>query len=456
MGIAVQCSEADVIPNDVIQKITAIVFEVGNRLRELHKVRQILERTANQSAINGLVIPGFRCFSDCPGSCMLFGELDAHFPDDHWDQVAHQYMLKLQEELNHEPLGGMALFNGAAGVSMAGWALSRGGLRYRKFVEVMNECIIHSCEKNRPHVAQRVGGHVRMGDYDAISGIAGIGRYLLLFKNQPKMRKVLEESLEYLVALTTDIEVDGHSVPGWYISVEEQFLRADQEKYPHGNFNLGLAHGIPGVLSLLSLTLLEQIEVPGQKRAIRKIVNWLRQFQIRVPERTGGYWPSHISWEEQIAGCILTSTHERDGWCYGTPGVGRAIYLAGCALEDVSLKELAIQSFDAVFAQSEEEWQLPAPTFCHGLAGLLHLTQLMFLDTGISRFKAYRQRVLVSLLQKYQPEKEFGFCELEGRGNELYSLDRVGVIDGAAGCALALLAVIKPIRTNWDVMFLVN
>lgn len=439
-----------------IAKIMEIVLEVGNRLSDPNKVRAIVENKGNQTIIDNISLPGFSSFSDYPAICMLFGELGYSFPAGEWDTRAHQYMLKLQDAMNTEPVGELGLFNGAAGMGMAGWALSRGGTRYSTFITRMNDFIVTSCEKKLPLLAQRLGGHVGMGDYDGISGIAGVGRYLLLFKDQPRMRQALEAILEYLVALTADIEVDGHQVPGWYIPVEQQFLAADKEKYPHGNFNLGVAHGIPGPLAVLSLALLHKIEIPGQKMAIRKIVNWLVQFQIQVRGRVGGYWPSHISWEEQITGRIIHSTYERDGWCYGTPGVARSIYLAGCALGEESLQEQAIQAFDAVFLQSEAEWWLPAPTFCHGLAGLLHLTQLMFRETGLPQFPIYRQQVLTSLLGKYQSESAFGFQELQGRDQGLQPLDRVGLIDGTAGCLLTLLGLVRPVKTNWDAMFLVN
>lgn len=429
--------------HEAIAQITKIVLKIGQCL-------------AQPKVVEKFFTAGFRSFSDYPALCIFFGELAAHFPEGEWDQIAHQYMLKLQGVINQEPLDGLGLFGGAPGLGMAGLALANGGTRYSNFIISMNEFIKTSCEERLPWLQQRLGGNVGMGDYDGISGMAGVTRYLLLFKDQPTERRLLRENLQYLVSLTADCKVDGQEVPGWYISVAEQFLPGDQEKYPRGNFNVGMAHGISGVLAVLSVALLHKIQVPGQKLAIKKITNWLRQFQSPVLGRGGSYWPSHISWEEQLAGHVSNQNYDRDGWCYGTPGVARAMYLAGCALQDSGLQELGVQAFAAVFAKSPGEWGLRAPTFCHGAAGLLHLTQLMFLDTGLSRYKVYRQQVLASLLEKYESHCPFGFRELEWQNNELQTVNRVGLINGAVGCALTLLGLLKPIRSNWDVMFLVK
>ena len=67
---------------------------------------------------------------------------------------------------------------------------------------------------------------------------------------------------------------------------------------PIGYFNCGLSHGIPGPLALLSVAYKEGVIVEGQKEAIEKIGSWLMSKVVISSQ--GKYFPTAISWDEQI------------------------------------------------------------------------------------------------------------------------------------------------------------
>ena len=57
----------------------------------------------------------------------------------------------------------------------------------------------------------------------------------------------------------------------------------------------------------------------------------------------------------------------RPSWCYGTPGIARAVQLAAIAVGDVDRQRSAEQAIAACLTDPQP---LTEPGLCHGLAGL--------------------------------------------------------------------------------------
>ena len=106
---------------------------------------------------------------------------------------------------------------------------------------------------------------------------------------------------------------------------------------------------------------------------------WLVRHRSADP--FGANWPTVVPHEPggQSAG---TSRLQSGGWCYGAPGVARAVWLAARALGDHALGELAIEAMAAVYQRPVEERRIDSPTFCHGVAGLLQVTLRFAHETG--------------------------------------------------------------------------
>jgi hypothetical protein len=98
-----------------------------------------------------------------------------------------------------------------------------------------------------------------------------------------------------------------------------------------------MAHGIAGPLALLSIASSAGWEVDGQTAAIRAAAQWLLTWQ--TPGTTT--WPPYITGRELDDGppAPAPAAGRRDAWCYGAPGIGRALTLAGHALPDPHLIE---------------------------------------------------------------------------------------------------------------------
>ncbi|MDQ7863550.1 lanthionine synthetase C family protein [Peribacillus frigoritolerans] len=204
--------------------------------------------------------------------------------------------------------------------------------------------------------------------------------------------------------------------------------------FPEGNFNCGLAHGIPGPLSLMALSIQKGIEIPGQREAVRKITNWLMKWK-----QVDSGWPSRLSFQEVATSKISHAYPKRQGWCYGDPGVARSIYLAGKALDDTAAIRSAVGAYQDIIVEQKEEWELVSPTFCHGRAGLLQMLIRMAKDEE-DQFSVQSIAELVHYIEEsYDPNAPFGFRDIESNGEKSLQLNKAGLLEGVTGVLLPLL-----------------
>ncbi|HXP21109.1 MAG TPA: lanthionine synthetase C family protein [Streptosporangiaceae bacterium] len=205
-----------------------------------------------------------------------------------------------------------------------------------------------------------------LAEFDALQGLTGYGAYLLRRDHSGAVYAVLE----YLVRLTDSLTIGGETLPGWW-TLSGPSGRAD-DRFPGGHANNGLAHGISGVLSLLSLAARRGITVHGQHGAIRAICRWLDRW--RAGTVAGPAWPYWVTRAELRTGGLIPPAAQRPSWCYGTAGMARAQQLAALALGDTGRQLLAEH---ALIRALTDPAQLAATTdisLCHGFAGLAHVT----------------------------------------------------------------------------------
>jgi lantibiotic modifying enzyme len=93
---------------------------------------------------------------------------------------------------------------------------------------------------------------------------------------------------------------------------------------------------------------------------------------------------------------------------------------------------------------------LTAPTFCHGLAGLLAVLLHFATDLPNDEWKGAVNEIIDRMLAHYEPDTTFGIRNQE---EKLPAMDDPSLQTGAAGAALALLAASGMLEA-WDAVFL--
>jgi hypothetical protein len=388
------------------------------------------------------------------GLALLWGQLDRCFPGEGWDEVAHEHLEIAAHGASLQPYLAPSAFGGLSGLAFAAQQLSRDGERYTRLRSTLDDGLLKRLGPWVGQVGQAQHG-VPVSAFDVISGVSGVGLYVLCRPESAAMRGAVTEVTRVLVALSG--ETDGlprwHS-PGHLLSADDHMKR----QFPQGNLNCGLAHGIPGPLGMLALARMAGVECDGLDEAIERIADWL--LAHRCDDPWGINWPTAVGLSSDSGGQLCASASDASptgpshaAWCYGSPGIARALYLAGRALDIAQYCDIAVEAIEAVLRRPIAARRIPSPTFCHGVSGLLQVVLRFAHDVESPKLTEAAATLTHELLELHEPESLLGFRSVELYGKRV---DQPGLLDGAPGAALALLAASTDVEPTWDRLFLLS
>jgi hypothetical protein len=271
-------------------------------------------------------------------------------------------------------------------------------------------------------------------EYDAISGLTGIGRVLLAAQQvgHADVEPGLQGAFATLTAILAPRET---GPPGWWVPAAHHARPVSVHQ--SGAATTGIAHGVAGPLALLAIAYREGWCVPGQADAIEHAARWLLHWRT-----DSGRWPPYITGDELNDDQRPSTPGRADAWCYGTPGITRALHLAARALNRGEWADEADDALNQLAERAPHEWDAHGPTLCHGHAGIMQSTA--------GTFPPLTDAAATAVANAFDPIAAFGFRHND-RG-EMH--DDPGLLTGAAGVALALADHAKlptpdsPIR--WD------
>jgi Lanthionine synthetase C-like protein len=186
-------------------------------------------------------------YAGAPGIALLHIE-QAHAGVGSWDAAHAWAVTMVAQPVTGDPnIAG--LHRGAPAVAFALHAA--GQLGYSPVLSVLDGHITDLVHHRLRLAQQRIdtGRLPALREYDLISGLTGVGAYLLHRGNTDLLKPVLA----YLVRLTEPVPIDGSTVPGWWTANAPNDRPAQQ--WPGGHANLGMAHGIAvisGVKTILA------------------------------------------------------------------------------------------------------------------------------------------------------------------------------------------------------------
>ena len=417
--------------------------EVGRRIADPARVSEAIRAAPSQTGLPRTVhwVPYDVAQGDA-GLALACGYLDRCFPAAEWDSVAHGYLASAAQAADGRRLP-PGLFSGLAGLGFTTMLLSRNGSRYGRLASTIDEELVTDTHVLAQTVQARTSG-LAVQEFDAIAGLAGISAYLLAGWGSPPRGAALKHALQALMEL---VGAPGPDTERWFTPPETMFDQDVAASYPHGNLNCGLAHGLPGPMAVMALALAEGFPVPGLREAVERCASWV--VSHRSDDRWGLNWPAMVTLPE-IDG--VADPPCRTAWCYGSPGVARALWLAGSALGDAGLRARAIEAMESVYRRPVPVRDIDSPTFCHGVAGLLQITLRFHHDTRLPLFAEAAAALTDQLLEAYEPDGSLlGFRALEHNGRRV---DQAGLLDGAPGVAMVLLAASTGAEPTWDRLFL--
>jgi hypothetical protein len=152
-----------------------------------------------------------------------------------------------------------------------------------------------------------------------------------------------------------------------------------------------------------------------------------------------------------------TGEKARLAWCYGDPGVAAALLWTARLVNEPNWEREARAIAVRVARRPAEQSGVVDAGLCHGAAGLAHLFNRMFQATGERRLADAARFWFERALGMQRPGQGIGGYEAWGPGvnEELLWVPDPGLLTGASGIALALLAATTDVEPDWDRMLLV-
>lgn len=228
-------------------------------------------------------------------------------------------------------------------------------------------------------------------------------------------------------------------------SYMEDWMLVQKGESNKDHINFGLAHGLPSAALILSGTRTYQ----GSKMAI-EIGNFIQMNQSPDPE-TLSYYPYHIKKKEPA------QYASRLAWCYGDPGIASAFWQMGENLQSETIRNHGLEVIKNCTKRTDlTENNVIDAGLCHGTAGMAHIFNRFYQETGINEFDTARYYWLDQTLKMDTFDDGLAgyktFTSGVGWNNESC------LIDGVTGIGLALLGFLSDSKDDidWDNCFLLS
>jgi lantibiotic modifying enzyme len=274
--------------------------------------------------------------------------------------------------------------------------------------------------------------------FDLISGIVGVGIYgLERFKTtgDTKLVQLAIDRLYETCLRGPDGVVTWNDPP-------DTFTEETRKRFPKGRFDMGVAHGVPGIVAFLSSAHSVLPEEPRLLEMLDGAVAWLLKYRKPGGPRTSCFRYQIPPTPDEVS---------RSAWCYGDPGVAVTLVRATDVVPD-RLQNQGVEVARIAAMRQFDDAGVADAGLCHGSSGLALIFNRLFQRTGDDALRAASNRWIDATLRLRAPgEGIAGYREWWTVGDGTWSWKtRVGFLTGAAGVGLSLLASVTEVEPQWD------
>lgn len=282
-------------------------------------------------------------------------------------------------------------------------------------------------------------------NYDLIDGLVGFGVACLEGLERAGARRGLDLVLDHLILLAErrDPGIAWLTPPTWLPDWQRQLA-------PDGYYNLGVAHGMPAIVTFLARCIRGSVRVEELTPVLDDLVRWI------LAQRGDLGFPTWVP-KGRAAG-----QGARLAWCYGDPGIAAALLAAGRAVERADWQDAAAEIARSAAARDVEAAGVKDAGICHGAAGLAHLFHRLHRGTGDPSLAAAARLWFERTLDMRHGDRGVGGYQSwsiprgDGPGGELQWVDEPGLLTGASGVGLCLLAAVSEEEPAWDCVLAVS
>jgi hypothetical protein len=337
-----------------------------------------------------------------------------------------------------------ALYSG--GVAGVGWTVAHVTRLLTDWLEPEDA---DACDDFDAFVERVVNGS-RRGDYDLISGLVGFAVYALERAPHGRWRQILEQvvcRLENEVVATPD-GVTWHTPSDLLPSHQREIA-------PDGYYNLGVAHGSPGIAVILARAVAAGVRKDAARRLLDGLTSW-----ILAQQSATGHGARFTAW---VVGTRPEASVTREAWCYGGLGLSVALLKAAQLVGDEKAKARGVELALLEAMRAPDVSGVQDMCICHGGAGNGHLYNRLYQATGDEAFLNAARKWFRVTLESYRPGCGgpggylfYGPKDMSNPAGELGMRPDATFLSGSIGVGLALLAAATDRPPDWDRLILAD
>lgn len=372
------------------------------------------------------------------GGAIFYTYLYKAFNESKYFDIASQYVDELNEALATQEMPYL-MSSGVAGIAYVFQHLRNIG-----FLDTDDDLNLKEVDD---FVAEASLNDYLQGNWDPLHGLTGLGVYFLERHKEADQTEQLSKIVDYLDQMRRPAGEHKLWVSAAYT--------IDDYNSPEC-YNFGMAHGMPGVLSLLA-----QIHQLGiQQEKISEIINDVMGYLLkgRLPDDLPSAFPSRIVTNSDDEG--ERDTHARLGWCYGDFGMINTLLHAGRALNKPEWIAEAEQLTHKTTLRDRVSASCSDAEFCHGAVGIVHQYLRIYQRTGNEAFKEAALRWLdITLAEFYKPDSGLGGYAMSSYDSATKTSilkESPAFLDGSMGVALVYLWLITGTDPGWDNIYFTN
>lgn len=383
---------------------------------------------------------------------LLYGYMALALDDIEWANRAAESLNLAIEQAAHQT-GYVGLYGGFTGL---GWTVEHLSGLFQQF---------QSAEEDQPSepraedasdedlnadidamILRHIPRMTASSPYDLISGLVGLGTYF--FERMPR-----ETAIQGIRAVFDQLEsLSQRTEAGmtWF-SGPELLPEWQRELCPQGYYNLGVAHGIPGIIHFLGEVAATDIVESERSCQLRDgAVQWLIA-QARPSGSTSRFSSWVVPGEEP--------TDSRMSWCYGDLGILAVLLQVARRTDRSDWRQFANELLNHCLAWPVDDAGIGDAPLCHGAVGVAHIFNRIYQETGDRRCLDAALFWFNRALAMRQPGTGVGGYSSLTRPDPLKPIvweASAAFLDGSIGVALALLSALTPVDPAWDRMLLLS
>lgn len=286
--------------------------------------------------------------------------------------------------------------------------------------------------------------HIQPGDYDYMHGFLGECYFLLEEDNSTDNLELFQAAIKNLEKLSCK-RSNGIT---WTNKLDARGFNpnvTDVSPLPE-MYNLGLAHGMPGIIYILKCLSLRYPELMLSPM-IDDALSFLISEEAKEDKRANGrYYKAYASPYGDIHKGLTLA------WCYSDLGISMIYFKLSEISGNKELFDRAIKIASFCAVKRIEDTPVETSGLCHGAAGIAHLFNKIYNITKDPIFKTasvYWFDVLFKKFIIHQNGSSLIHSISKRHNGESYNVDN-GFLDGLAGIGLSIHTAIGSRTPQWD------